>query len=107
MKMLWIVLALAALRIVVTLGWRWASRMWSLPCPTSLAWLMDTPGLQGILGTAKTLDRLGIEHGQRVVEFGPGPGRLLIPAATRVLPEGEVIGIDLQQGMLDRLMRHA
>jgi ubiquinone/menaquinone biosynthesis C-methylase UbiE len=106
-KMLWIVVALVAVRIVVNLGWRLASRIWSLPCPTSFAWVLDSPGLKGILGTAKTLDRIGIQPGQRIVEFGPGPGRLLIPAARRVLPEGEVIGVDLQQGMLDRLMRHA
>ena len=45
--------------------------------------------------------------GQRVLEIGPGPGRLLIPAARRVLPGGEAIGIDIQKGMLDRLNRRA
>ena len=39
--------------------------------------------------------------------FGPGPGRLLLPAAQQVLPGGEVIGIDIQQGMLDRLTLRA
>jgi ubiquinone/menaquinone biosynthesis C-methylase UbiE len=106
-KILWILLALEALRLVVNLAWRLACRMWSLPCPTSLAWVLENPGFQRILGTATTLDRIGIRPGQRIVEFGPGPGQLLIPAARRVLPEGEVIGIDLQQGMLDRLKRYA
>ena len=107
MVTLWIVLALVALRIIVNLGWRLASRMWSLPCPTALAWMLENPVFQRILGTATTLDRIGIRPGQRIVEFGPGPGRLLIPAARRVLPGGEVIGVDLQQGMLDRLTRNA
>ncbi len=35
-----------------------------------------------------TLDRMGLQPGQRVLEVGPGPGRLLIPAARRVLPAG-------------------
>jgi ubiquinone/menaquinone biosynthesis C-methylase UbiE len=60
-----------------------------------------------ILGTANTLDRIGVHPGQRVLEIGPGPGRLLIPVAERVLPHGQVVGIDVQQGMLDRLARRA
>ena len=107
MTILWILLALLTLRIGVNLGLRLASRRWSLPCPTSLAWLLDTPGFQGILGTATTLDRIGLRSGQRVLEIGPGPGRLLIPAAERVRPGGEVIGIDIQKGMLDRLSQRA
>ena len=35
-----------------------------------------------------------------VVEIGPGPGRLLVPAARRVLPGGKAIGVEVQQGML-------
>jgi ubiquinone/menaquinone biosynthesis C-methylase UbiE len=102
-----ILLTLLTLRVAVNLGWRLASRRWPLPCPTSLAWLLDNPGLQGVLGTATTLDRIGLRPGQRILEIGPGPGRLLIPAAGRVLPDGEVIGIDIQKGMLDRLNRRA
>jgi ubiquinone/menaquinone biosynthesis C-methylase UbiE len=45
--------------------------------------------------------------GQRVLEIGPGPGRLLIPAAQRVLPGGEVVGIDIQPGMVKRLKERA
>ena len=48
-----------------------------------------------------------MQPGQRVLEIGPGPGRLLIPAAKRVLPGGEVVGIDIQSGMIDRLRKRA
>ncbi|MFN0053598.1 MAG: class I SAM-dependent methyltransferase [Planctomycetales bacterium] len=58
-------------------------------------------------GTEITLERIGLRPGQRVLEIGPGPGRLLIPAADRVLPGGEVVGIDIQPGMIDRLKRRA
>ena len=37
------------------------------------------------------------------MEIGPGPGRLLLPAAQSVLPGGEVVGIDIQPGMVERL----
>jgi ubiquinone/menaquinone biosynthesis C-methylase UbiE len=59
------------------------------------------------MGTSATLDRLGLQPGQRVLEIGPGPGRLLLPAAKQVLPHGEVVGLDIQPGMLDRLKARA
>lgn len=85
--------------IGVVLTWRWASRHRALPCPTWLAWMLD----DRLLGTQTTLDRMGLQSGQRVLEIGPGLGRLLIPAARRVLPGGEVIGLEIQSGMLERL----
>jgi ubiquinone/menaquinone biosynthesis C-methylase UbiE len=60
-----------------------------------------------LAGTQTTLDRLGLQPGQRVLEVGPGPGRLLIPVAQRVLPGGEVVGLDIQPGMLERLKARA
>ena len=83
------------------------SRRWSIPCPASLGWLLENPILQRFNGTRITLDRLGLRPGQRVLEIGPGPGRLLIPAAKRVLPEGEAIGIDIQPAMIKRLTARA
>lgn len=90
-----------------TLGWRWASRKWSLPCPSLLAWSLDNSLVHRSPLTLKTLDRIGFRAGQRVLEIGPGPGRLLIPAAKRVLPGGEVVGIDIQPKMVERLRRNA
>ncbi len=68
---------------------------------------METPLTDKLIGTPTTLDRMGLRPGQRVLEIGPGPGRLLIPAARRVLPGGEAVGIDLQPGMVDRLQARA
>jgi ubiquinone/menaquinone biosynthesis C-methylase UbiE len=58
-------------------------------------------------GTEVTLQRMGLRLGQRVLEIGPGTGRLLIPAAQRVLPGGEAVGIDIQAGMVERLKGRA
>jgi SAM-dependent methyltransferase len=102
---LWILLAIIALFVVFSLGWRWASRIWSLPCPSITAWRFENP-LLGRL-TRTTLDRLQLRPGQRILEIGPGPGRLLIPAAKRILPDGEAVGIDIQPGMIERLQVRA
>jgi ubiquinone/menaquinone biosynthesis C-methylase UbiE len=59
------------------------------------------------MGTSTTLERIGLKSGQHVLEIGPGPGRLLIPAAQSVLPDGEVVGVDIQPGMIERLKARA
>lgn len=102
-----IVLAVLASVAAFFFGWRWASRVWSLPCPSLVGWALESSFYERITGTAKTLDRIGLKPGQRVLEIGPGPGRLLIPAAKRVLPGGEVVGVDIQPGMIDRLKERA
>jgi ubiquinone/menaquinone biosynthesis C-methylase UbiE len=103
----WTVIVLVFVAVVMNLAWRWASRKKSLPCPTLLAWFLENPVIQRFNGTRVTLDRMHLRPGQRILEIGPGPGRLLIPAAERVLPGGEAVGIDIQQGMLERLKRRA
>ena len=102
-----IVIAVVATVVVIFVGWRWASRVWSLPCPSLVGWALESPFYGRITGTEKTLERIGLQPGQRVLEIGPGPGRLLIPAAQRVLPGGEVVGIDIQSGMIERLKARA
>lgn len=92
---------------VTGLVWRWASRHRALPCPGLLEGALETPLTDRLLGTQATLDRMGLRPGQRVLEIGPGPGRLLIPAARRVLPGGEAVGLDLQPGMVERLRARA
>ena len=93
--------------VLINIWWRRQSRRRSLPCPTWLAGGLESPLADKIIGTQETLDRLGLQPGQRVLEVGPGPGRLLIPAAGRVLPGGEVVGLDIQPGMIERLKARA
>lgn len=98
--------ALAAY-VVLNFGWRWMSRRFLLPCPSWLSWSLEGGLVDWWAATQRTLDRIGLKPGDRVLEVGPGPGRLLIPAAARVLPGGEVIGVDVQQGMIERLRQRA
>ena len=47
----WIVVAVLGAVLLFCLGWRWASRVWSLPCPTLLAWALEAGfRLQSIQG---------------------------------------------------------
>ena len=103
----WILLVAAAVVLAFLFGWRWASRHWHLPCPSLFGWFLESSFYQRVSGVGTTLDRMNLQPGQRILEIGPGPGRLLIPAAQRVLPAGEAVGIDIQPGMIERLKRRA
>ncbi|MBI3838227.1 MAG: methyltransferase domain-containing protein [Planctomycetia bacterium] len=101
----WTILVVVGLFLALHFAWRYASRRWSLPCPTLLSWAVDGPLVDAVAGTDLTLDRMGLRPGMTVVEIGPGPGRLLLRAAVRVLPGGKAIGVEIQQGMIDKLRR--
>lgn len=103
---LWISLVLVALVaffVVVSIGWRYASRRWTLPCPSLFSFAVDDGPFGWFLQTERTIDRIGFGPGMTVVEVGPGTGRLLLRAARRVLPGGTAIGIELQEGMLAKI----
>lgn len=48
----------------------------------------------------KTIERLQLQPGERVLDVGCGSGASAIPAAQRVAPHGRVIGVDLADGLL-------
>ncbi|HEU5432050.1 MAG TPA: methyltransferase domain-containing protein, partial [Thermomicrobiales bacterium] len=96
-------LAVAAALIV----WRLARKPRQTAFPAWLGWSLVNPLADRLFGTAATLDRIGLRPGQRVLEIGPGPGRLLVPAARRIAPGGEAVGLDVQPGMIERLRRRA
>lgn len=100
---LWFILAALAGLVAVSLGWRYASRRWTLPCPSLFSFAVDDGFFGWFLQTKQTLDRIGFAPGMTVVEIGPGAGRLLLKAARRVLPGGTAIGVELQEGMLAKI----
>ena len=52
-------------------------------------------------GRDRVIELLGLEAGMRVLDLACGPGTLSRPIAARVVPGGEVIGIDLAEGMIE------
>ena len=107
MKAFQILLLLLMTLFGASLIWRGLSRRRSLPCPAWMSGFVEGPLMDRVLGTKTTLDRIGFRSGMRVLEVGPGPGRLLIPAVQRVLPGGEVVGLDIQSGMIELLKERA
>lgn len=99
MKILWVAAAVAA----VALGWRFASRRRSLPCPVWLRWMVELDNPFAPVCRARAIvEHLDLAPGMTVLDGGCGPGRVTVPLARAVGPRGEVVALDLQQGMLDR-----
>jgi ubiquinone/menaquinone biosynthesis C-methylase UbiE len=96
-------IGLVGLIILIVLAWRLASRRYSLPCPVWLRWLveLDNPFTQ--TNRADVIVRnLELRPGMKVLDVGCGPGRLTIPIAREVTPQGQVVAMDVQAGMLRR-----
>lgn len=93
------------LLVCASIVWRLLSRTRSLPCPTWLAWMLETGYMEKRGGQATTLDLLDLAPGMRVADLGCGPGRLTFRIADRVGETGEVVALDVQRKMLDRVER--
>lgn len=103
-----VVLTAASLLLLVWLAWRLISNRKSLPCPSWLAWMVEMDNPFTATNRARViLGLLGLQPGMKVLDAGCGPGRLTIPAAQAVGPQGEVTALDLQPGMLTRAQEKA
>lgn len=87
--------------ILFAIGYWWRYR--SLACPASLSWLVENPYMNAVSGPNKIFQRLHLEEGMKLLDVGSGPGRLSLPAAKLVGSSGEVVALDLQSKMLDKL----
>jgi len=104
MKTLVYLAGLLVLAGLLTLTWRLASRRRSLPCPAWLRLLveLDNPFTR-TNRAAEIIGHLDLHPGMRVLDAGCGPGRLTVPLARQVGRGGEVLALDIQAGMLERV----
>jgi ubiquinone/menaquinone biosynthesis C-methylase UbiE len=102
-----ILAGLLGVYVGVSLWWRYAARHRFLPCPAYLSWLLTNPFAEGGAGSTRILDRLQLSPGMRVLDVGCGPGRVSVPAAARVGPDGQVLAVDAQAAMLQKLLKRA
>lgn len=86
--------------------WRYGSRKTSVPCPSWLSWMLEIGGTADRpFGRGRAIDELELRPGMRVADVGCGPGVLTLPIARAVAPGGEVVALDMQAKMLDRMQR--
>jgi len=105
---LYLFIILIALISIIAIIWRFASRRHAIPCPVWMSGLLDTPFSRGMSArTYTTIRRLEVKPGMKVLDAGCGPGRLTLPIAGIVGPQGEVTAIDIQEGMLSQAQERA
>ena len=100
-----ILFAAGGLFLLYLLIWRVLSTFITLPCPPGYIFLLDSPLINRVAGPEILIQRAGIEPGQRVLDAGCGPGRVTIPIAKHLAETGQVIALDMQSGMLNRLQK--
>lgn len=91
---------LITLLLVIGLWWRGAVRLRFLPCPPWLSSFLENPYMDAVAGSSLIVDRLNLAPAMKILDVGCGVGRITIPAAEKVLPNGEVVALDGQPAML-------
>ena len=99
----------AALSALVALTLDATSRAWSrrspVPMPHFMRWVLLLPRGPWVLRSFRRA--LEPRSGERMLEVGPGIGVHALPIAAELLPDGILDVLDVQQAMLDDLMRRA
>jgi len=75
-------------------------------CPWWLCFTFDNP-LRRLIHSPETILSKYVRSGDTVLDVGPGMGYFSIPLAGLVGPSGRVIAADIQQKMLDAVLRRA
>ena len=81
-----------------------ARRIYPFPIPHFMTEIIDNPVRRKYIQKPEQIaQRMGAKSGAVVLEVGPGKGSYTEAVAKRILPEGIVYAIDIQQPILDKL----
>lgn len=96
---------------LLLVAWHTAVRIvrhfYKFPMPHFLANLIDNPLRRRIQPPEEMAVRHGLEPGMRVLEIGPGNGTYTLGAARRVGPMGQVVAVDIEPRMVERVRSKA
>jgi ubiquinone/menaquinone biosynthesis C-methylase UbiE len=98
-----ILLIAGGLFLLYLLLWRILVRWAHLPCPSIYITILESNLMEKVAGPDVIFQRARIQPGMQVLDAGCGPGRITIPLAKYLGPEGKVVAFDIQPEMLSRL----
>ena len=104
-RILYILLAIPLTLIVLHTIIRIVRHFNKFPMPQWMANAIDNPLRRRIQPPDETAIRHGIDPGMRVLEVGPGNGTYTLAAARRIGPGGELVTIDIEPKMIERVRR--
>lgn len=107
MKLILYILGSLACLITISIVWQFISQQ-STPCPVWLSWLVEFDNPFAKAHRAKVIiEHLDLKPGMKVADIGCGPGRLTIPIAEILGTQGEIVAMDIQEGMLVQVKQKA
>lgn len=99
-------IALGVFFFIVFVVLRIVRRYHKFPVPSFMIRLIDNPiRRKFIQKPEKVAQRLKLEPGMIVLEIGPGKGSYTRAIARKVLPDGKVYAIDIQESIINRLKK--
>lgn len=105
---LYLVFGVILLGIMISVIWRLVSNRQELPCPSWLGWMVELDNPFTRVNRAEVIiEHLALAPSMRVLDAGCGPGRLTLPLAEAVGPQGQVLAMDVQAKMLARVREKA
>jgi len=105
LRILYIVLAIPLTLIVLHTIVRIVRHFNKFPMPQWMANAIDNPLRRRIQPPDETALRHGVEPGMHILEVGPGNGTYTLATARRLGPEGELVTIDIEPKMIERVQR--
>ena len=89
--------------IIVQIIIRIVAKIYPFPCPFEVSWILESPVRRTFFGVKKTMQRIGIQSGERVLELGPGPGFFTIEASKKTGNSGKIFCVDIQPKMIEKV----
>ncbi|MFX0147641.1 MAG: class I SAM-dependent methyltransferase [Candidatus Hodarchaeota archaeon] len=81
-------------------------KLFKFPIPSFLTPLIDNPIRRRFLQKPeKIAERMNLKPGMTVIEIGPGKGSYTKVVAEKVMPNGTVYAIDIQESVITRLKK--
>lgn len=103
-----IAVLIACALAAIWIAWRLCSKRAIMPCPAEFAWLVEIENpLARTTRSERVVAQLAPQVGARVMDVGCGPGRVTLPLARAVGPQGEVVALDVQAEMLAKVAKKA
>ncbi|MFX1304244.1 MAG: class I SAM-dependent methyltransferase [Promethearchaeota archaeon] len=110
-SILWIVfliflIILGILFFIVFVVLRIIRRYYKFPIPAFMTRFIDNPiRRKFIQKPEKIAERMNLKPGMTIIEIGPGKGSYTKAVAKRVLPDGKVYAVDIQESVINRLKK--
>jgi len=77
--------------------------IYQFPIPAFLTRLIDNPVRRKIQNPKTIAERMDLTPGMTIVEIGPGKGSFTKAVAEKILPNGKVYAIDIQEKVIKKL----